>query len=155
MLKPNDLNFTNDWTQYFCESYKLWEKFPYSEFFRSLYSCIGTEYGKILRICPCSVRIRENMDQKIPNRNTFHAVIFSAICDWQSAKHKHSLTVTSKNNQKTFLLFPRKISPENFFDESLLSFEGTNIWVIRRPVKIQRYLRKFSVSFGNLLTFSY
>ena len=41
----------------------LREKCPYSELFWSFFSCIWTEYGKIVRISPYSVRMRENMDQ--------------------------------------------------------------------------------------------
>ena len=40
------------------------EKCQYSEFFRSVFSLIWTEYGEILHIRPYSVWIRENMDQK-------------------------------------------------------------------------------------------
>ena len=39
------------------------EKCPYSEFSWSLFSGIRTEHGKILRISPNSVRMRENTDQ--------------------------------------------------------------------------------------------
>ena len=35
-----------------------------SEFFWSLFSHIWTEYGKVLRISPQSVRMRENMERK-------------------------------------------------------------------------------------------
>ena len=41
----------------------LREKCPYSEFFRSAFSCIRTEYGMILRICLYSVQMQENADQ--------------------------------------------------------------------------------------------
>ena len=36
------------------------EKYPYSEFFWSAFSCIRTEYGEILRISPYSARMQEN-----------------------------------------------------------------------------------------------
>ena len=39
------------------------EKFPYSELFWSAFSCMGTEYGEILRTSPYSVRMQENADQ--------------------------------------------------------------------------------------------
>ena len=42
----------------------LREKCPYSEFFWSVFSRIRTEYGKTRSISPCSVRMRENTDQK-------------------------------------------------------------------------------------------
>ena len=41
----------------------LHKKCPYSELFWSVFSCIGTEYGEILRNSPYSVRMRENTDQ--------------------------------------------------------------------------------------------
>ena len=41
----------------------LREKCPYSELFWSVFSCIRTEYGDILRLSPYSVRMRENTDQ--------------------------------------------------------------------------------------------
>ena len=46
------------------QKYPLREKCPYSEIFWSIFSCIGTEYGEILRISPYSVRMRENTDLK-------------------------------------------------------------------------------------------
>ena len=39
------------------------EKCPDSELLWSVFSCIRTEYGEILRISPYSVRMRENADQ--------------------------------------------------------------------------------------------
>ena len=36
---------------------------PYSELFWSAFSCIQTEYQQMLRICPYSVRMRQNVDQ--------------------------------------------------------------------------------------------
>ena len=56
--------------------FSLREKYLYLEFFLSVFSCIRREYGEILciYICPYSVQMRENTDQKIPNTNTFHAV---------------------------------------------------------------------------------
>ena len=42
----------------------LRKKCPYLELFWSAFSCIRTEYGKILRISPYSVRMRENEGQK-------------------------------------------------------------------------------------------
>ena len=44
--------------------YTMREKGWYSDFFWSVFSRIRTEYGKILRISPYSVWIRENADQK-------------------------------------------------------------------------------------------
>ena len=41
----------------------LYEKFPYSELFWSIFSGIWAEYKNILCICPYSVRIRVNTDQ--------------------------------------------------------------------------------------------
>ena len=42
----------------------LCEKCLYLEFFWSVFSYIRSEYGKILRIFPYSVRMRQNTDQK-------------------------------------------------------------------------------------------
>ena len=42
----------------------LRKKCPYSGFFWSVFSCIRTEYGKILYISLYQVKIRENIDQK-------------------------------------------------------------------------------------------
>ena len=42
----------------------LRKKYLFSEFFWSVFSCIRTEYGNILRISPYSVRMQENTDQK-------------------------------------------------------------------------------------------
>ena len=41
----------------------LRKKCPYLELFLSAFSSIWTEHGKILRISPYSVRMRENVDQ--------------------------------------------------------------------------------------------
>ena len=49
----------------------LREKCPYSELFWSAFSQIRTEYGKILRISPYSVRMRENADQINPEYEHF------------------------------------------------------------------------------------
>ena len=43
---------------------KLREKYPYPEFFWSVFSRIGTEYGEILLISPYSIQIWKNTDQK-------------------------------------------------------------------------------------------
>ena len=47
----------------FSVTHTLHEKCPYSELFWSLFSCIRTEYGKILLISLYLVRMWENMDQ--------------------------------------------------------------------------------------------
>ena len=58
----------------------LREKCPYSELFWSVFSCIRTENGEILRIYPYSLRMRENTDRNnsgyflrsgyLPNNNS-------------------------------------------------------------------------------------
>ena len=45
-------------------SITLREKYLYSKFFWSIFSCIRTEYGEIRNISPYSVRMRGNTDQK-------------------------------------------------------------------------------------------
>ena len=42
----------------------LREKYPYLEFFWSLFSRIWTEYGDLLCKCPNSLKMRENLDEK-------------------------------------------------------------------------------------------
>ena len=42
----------------------LRKKCPYSEFFRSVFSSIQSEYGDLRSISPYSVQMRENKDQK-------------------------------------------------------------------------------------------
>ena len=50
----------------FClqSSYHCLKSVQIRSFFWSVFSCIRTEYGEILRISPYSVRMRENTDQK-------------------------------------------------------------------------------------------
>ena len=47
------------------------EKCPYSEFFWSVFFCIWTEYGEILRIYPNLVRMRENTNQENSEHGNF------------------------------------------------------------------------------------
>ena len=55
----------------------LREKCTNTEFFWSVFSCIRTKYGVILRISPYSNIMLENKDQKkTPYLDTFHAVLF-------------------------------------------------------------------------------
>ena len=54
--------------------FTLRKKFPYSEFFWSVFFRIRTEYGEKLGISPHSVRMWKNTDQKTPNTDTFYAV---------------------------------------------------------------------------------
>ena len=49
----------------------LHEKYPYSELFWSVFSCIWTEYREILCIPPYSVQMRENPDQNISKYGHF------------------------------------------------------------------------------------
>ena len=53
------------------------KKCLFSEFFWSLLLRIRTEYGEILCISPYSNQMWENMDQKNPKTDTFHAVLSS------------------------------------------------------------------------------
>ena len=48
----------------YCPELALRKKFPYSEFFWSVFSCIWTTYREIQSISPYSVRMRENTEQK-------------------------------------------------------------------------------------------
>ena len=47
-----------------CLFYTVRKKCPYSEFFRSVFSSIRTEYGEMQCTSPYSVRLWENTDQK-------------------------------------------------------------------------------------------
>ena len=57
-------NITAFFSTTFFTLLSLSEKCPYSKFFWSVFSRIPTEYGKILRISPYSVRVLESTDQK-------------------------------------------------------------------------------------------
>ena len=51
-------------------------------FFWSVFFCIRTEYGDLLRKSPYSVRIQENTEQKkTPYLDTFHAVSAATFSD--------------------------------------------------------------------------
>ena len=62
------------------------KKCPYSEFFRSIFSCIWKEYGEILRISPYSVRMWENTNQKNcgPPLSSISQNIFSSFFYYSS-----------------------------------------------------------------------
>ena len=62
----------------YCPRLALRKKFPYSEFFWSVFSCICTTYREIRRISPYSVRMRELRTRKTLNIDTFRAVLHSA-----------------------------------------------------------------------------
>ena len=56
--------------------FTLREKCPYSEFFRSIFSRIRTEYGETRSISPYSVQMRGNKDQKKSEYGHFsHSVV--------------------------------------------------------------------------------
>ena len=57
----------------------LRKKCPYSELFWSAFSHIWTEYGEILRICPYSVRMRENEDQNNSEHGQFSRSVINLI----------------------------------------------------------------------------
>ena len=69
-IKNNDMSFN----QTFERPFPLREKCPNAGFFWSVFSCIRTEYGDLLRKSPYSVRIQENTDQKNLRIWTLHAV---------------------------------------------------------------------------------
>ena len=68
---------------YFLSRYLLREKCLYLELFSSAFSCIRTEYGKILRISPYSVGIRENTDENHSKYGHFLRSdrLFSFLCE--------------------------------------------------------------------------
>ena len=69
---------------FFLSLFTAW-KFPYSEFFWSVFSRIWTEYEKILSIFPYSFECWKIQTWKTPNTETFYAVIAfnsnSYICE--------------------------------------------------------------------------
>ena len=66
---------------YFSNFFKMFEtaalrkKYPYLEFFYSVFSRIRTEYEEILCFSLYSVQMREKRTRKTPNRGTFHAFL--------------------------------------------------------------------------------
>ena len=48
----------------FNQRHKLGEKYPYFEFFWSVFSLIRTDYGDLQIKSPYSVQMREKIDQK-------------------------------------------------------------------------------------------
>ena len=54
----------------------LREKCPYSEFFRSVFSRIRTEYGEIRSVSPYSVQMPEDTDQKNSEYGHFSRTAF-------------------------------------------------------------------------------
>ena len=56
-------------------TFTLRKKYLYSDFFWSVFSLIGTEYGEMRIISPYWVRMRENAHQKNPEYGHFHAVL--------------------------------------------------------------------------------
>ena len=84
------------------------EKCPYSEFFWCLFSCIGTEYGGILRISPYSVQMWENTDQKYSEYGHFlRSTMFVEILTMK--KHLLEILLMSYHGNGHIELFKRKI----------------------------------------------
>ena len=85
---------------------------PYSEFFWSVFSRIWTEYGEIFCISQifcislCSIRMRENTEQKNPNMDTFHAVFPLNTTHYIRRILSHGLTSTI--SQKRRIMFKNK-----------------------------------------------
>ena len=64
--------------------FSLRKKSPYLKLFWSVFSRIRTEYGEIQIISPCSVRMRENVDQNNSDyghfsRSALHISSFSIV----------------------------------------------------------------------------
>ena len=83
----------------------------YSEFLWSTFPRIRTEYGEMWSISPCSVWMRENMDQKNSDTDTFHTVFV-----WKRLTHFSPIIhfYTHQKRLKTFgcLAFWRGIEME-------------------------------------------
>ena len=72
-------------------------------FFWSVFSCIRTEYGDLLRKSPYSVRIQENTDQKTLYLDTFHEVFFL------QTKNSLKLMICSHPCEKNVVTTDKKI----------------------------------------------
>ena len=93
----------------------LSEKCPYLDLFWSAFSRIRTEYGKILRISPYSVRMRENTEQKLLR-------ICTLFTQWLYSRMFYRITCnsTGKNSNKSFFQWTLKNFWEQFFQIALL-----------------------------------
>ena len=96
-------------------------KCPYSEFSWSVFSRIWTEYGEIFCISQifcislCSIRMRENTEQKNPNMDTFHAVF--PLNTTHYIRRILSRGLTSTISQKRRIMFKNKslsLAPQLF-----------------------------------------
>ena len=83
----------------------LREKSPYSELFWSAFSCIRTEYGEILRICPYLVRMWENADQN----NSEYGRFLHSVDVWQGPKYVSALTRKIQKIRQLVLIGPFRL----------------------------------------------
>ena len=66
----------------------LGEKYPYLEFFESVFSLIRTDYSVPLHVQSECRKIR---NKKIPNTDFFHAVLSWVVIDLQGSNHFHNI----------------------------------------------------------------
>ena len=82
------------------QSQALLKKCPYLEFFWSLFSCILTEYGEILRVSPHSIRMWENTDQK--NSEYGHFLSSECLIGSQFNSFMHDFAIKQKIQTSNF-----------------------------------------------------
>ena len=109
-------------------------------FFLSVFSCIWTEYGDILRKPPYSTQIQENTDQK-------NLCIWTLFTQWQSCSVlKTRCKVTGqlrKALEETWVLRGEKDLPYCFFIWT--KFNGAQIWKLyQKSTKENNTVQKFS-----------
>ena len=124
----------------------LHEKCPNTEFFWSVFSCIPTEYGDLLRKSPYSVQIQENADQKelrvwtifmqwfVPKtkvevKTDGHLIVFILVCnvkhDWTD---QNNFLVCSRLKLKVLTVLFSNVNVlyihiEIFIPKSFFSFQ--------------------------------
>ena len=98
----------------------LREKCSYSEFFRSAFSRIWTEYGEILRISPYSVRMRGNTDQKNSEDGHFSSSVkprvFFAFATQRKIMNFFVLRPLKKNRPTKQLYVQAKLQENHFIN---------------------------------------
>ena len=83
----------------------LRKKYPYSEFFWSVFSRIWTEYGEILSISLYSVRMGKMHTRKCPNTDS---VMFSAVQCHQSNEQPYLVAVCYRESMLVFQTYESK-----------------------------------------------
>ena len=111
-------------------------------FFGSVFSCIRTEYGDLLRKSPYSVRIQENTDQKTLYLDTFHEVFFLQTKD--SLKLMICSHPCEKNvvtTDKKYLLAQIEKQIENKFNVRNVFGKGKIFFIPVTPSEIEKLIK--------------